>query len=83
MFYNPVMARPCLNTTRQFRRVIGDDERAILLSAGQGDLTRGFYLLLDIYAHIHNQGFRPGDDLASIHQVTNENELSIALDDSD
>lgn len=67
------MARPCLNTTRQFRRPIGDVERSILLSAGQGDLTRGFYLLLDIYAHLHNRGFRPADNLAATIAVTNEN----------
>jgi hypothetical protein len=63
--YNRAMPRPCLATTKQFRRPIGDAERAILLSAGQGDITKGFYLLMEIYAHLHNQGFRPSNDALS------------------
>lgn len=67
------MPRPCLATTKQFRRPIGDAERAVLLSAGAGDLTRGFYLLIEIYAHLHNAGFRPDSDIAATIFVTNEN----------
>ena len=64
------MPRPCLATTKQFRRPIGDAERAVLLSAGEGDITRGFYLLMEIYAHLHNAGFRPGDDMTATIFVT-------------
>ena len=70
MFYNAAMPRPCLATTKQFRRPIGDAERAVLLSAGEGDITRGFYLLMEIYAHLHNAGFRPGDDMSGTVFVT-------------
>jgi hypothetical protein len=74
------MARPCKLDTVEFRRILRDPERAILLSAGAGDLSQGFYLMLEIYAHLHAQGFRPGDDVDDIGLVRNENELSIALD---
>jgi hypothetical protein len=40
-----------------------DQDRAVLLTAGQGDLTRGFKELLSIYTVLHNAGFRPGDNL--------------------
>ena len=57
--YNRGMSRPCGLDTVQFRRVLNDAQRQILLSAGQGDLTLGFEFLLELYAHLHNQGFRP------------------------
>jgi hypothetical protein len=75
------MARTCKLDTVEFRRILRDPERAILLSAGAGDISQGFYLMLEIYAHLHAQGFRPGDDVDDIGLVRNENELSIALDD--
>ena len=64
--YNPVMVRPCKIDTVNFFRRINDDERAILLAAGAGDLSEGFRNLLAIYTVLHNQGFRPGDPLESI-----------------
>lgn len=67
------MARPCKIDTVNFRRVLREPERVILLAAGAGDITQGFHLLLDIYAHLHAQGFRPGDDLTRLSIVTNEN----------
>jgi len=57
------MVRPCKVDTVNFFRRIDDQERAILLSAGAGDLSRGFRDLLAIYAQLHNVGFRPGDDV--------------------
>jgi hypothetical protein len=60
------MARPCKIDTVEFQRKLKDPERVILLTAGAGDLTRGFHLLLEIYAHVHAQGFRPGDPLEDI-----------------
>jgi hypothetical protein len=74
------MARPCKLDTVEFRRILRDPERAILLSAGAGDLSQGFYFMLEIYAHLHAQGFRPGDSVDDIGLVRNENALSIALD---
>jgi hypothetical protein len=57
--------------TVEFRRRLRDPERAILLAAGAGDLSQGFYLALEIYARLHEQGFRPGDALADIGLVHN------------
>jgi hypothetical protein len=60
------MSRPCGLDTVQFRRVLNDAQRQIMLSAGQGDLTEGFAFLLEVYAHLHNQGFRPEDGLSGV-----------------
>ncbi len=57
------MARPCKVDTVNFFRRINDQERAILLAAGAGDISRGFRDLLAIYATLHNHGFRPGDNV--------------------
>jgi hypothetical protein len=65
------MVRPCKIDTVNFRRVLRDPERAILLSAGAGDISQGFYLMLAIYAHLHAQGFRPGDSVEDIGLVHN------------
>ena len=64
--YNRVMPRPCKLDTVEFRRILRDPERTILLSAGQGDLTQGFHFLMEIYAALHAQGFRPDQGLDSI-----------------
>jgi hypothetical protein len=58
------MARPCKVDTVEFQRKLSDADRAILLCAGAGCLTRGFRDLLAIYATLHNAGFRPGDDIS-------------------
>jgi hypothetical protein len=60
------MARPCKIDTVEFQRKLNDQDRAILLTAGAGDLTRGFKELLSIYTVLHNAGFRPGDDLEAM-----------------
>jgi len=60
------MARPCKIDTVEFQRKLNDQDRAILLTAGAGDLTRGFRELLSIYTVLHNAGFRPGDDLEAM-----------------
>lgn len=57
------MPRPCKLDTVEFQRKLSDQDRAILLTAGQGDLTQGFHLLMEIYAALHNRGFRPSDDI--------------------
>jgi hypothetical protein len=71
------MARPCKLDTVEFQRKLSDQDRAILLAAGAGDLTRGFKELLSIYTVLHNAGFRPGNDLESMLFSENENALSI------
>jgi hypothetical protein len=67
------MARPCKIDTVNFFRRLKDDERAILLAAGAGDLSEGFRNLLAIYAALHNAGFRPGDSLERISIFANAN----------
>jgi hypothetical protein len=57
------MVRPCKVDTVNFFRRIDDQERAILLAAGAGDISKGFRDLLAIYATLHNAGFRPGDNV--------------------
>jgi hypothetical protein len=65
------MARPCKIDTVNFRRVLREPERAILLAAGAGDISQGFHLMLEIYARLHAQGFRPGDSVENIGLVHN------------
>ena len=71
------MARPCKIDTVNFRRVLREPERAILLTAGSGDLTRGWNLLLEIYSAVHAQGFRPEhgvDAIGLVNNAYNQNE---------
>jgi hypothetical protein len=72
------MPRPCKLDTVNFFRRIKDDERAILLAAGAGDLSEGFRNLLSIYTVLHNAGFRPGDNIEDLLIIANDNALSIA-----
>ena len=70
------MVRPCKLDTVEFRRKLREPERAILLSAGAGDLSQGFYLMLEIYARLHGQGFRPEhgvDVIGLVHNSHAEN----------
>jgi hypothetical protein len=72
------MARPCKLDTVEFQRKLSDQDRAILLAAGAGDLTRGFKELLSIYTALHNAGFRPGDSVEAMLFSDNENAISLA-----
>jgi hypothetical protein len=72
------MVRPCKLDTIHFSRKLRDPERVILLAAGAGDITQGFHFALAIYAHLHAQGFRPGDPLESIALSVNEDAISLA-----
>lgn len=65
------MARPCRIDTVNFDRKLKDAERAILLTAGQGDLTKGFHKVLEIYRVIHSQGYRPDMDMDRITFAVN------------
>ena len=69
--YNWRMARPCKIDTVNFFRRLKDDERAVLLAAGAGDLSQGFRDMLAIYTVLHNAGFRPGDDISAWILIAN------------
>ncbi len=58
------MGRPSKPNTRYFQRSLTDPERMILLSAGKGNICRGFETVLDLYHYAHNQGFRPDMDMS-------------------
>jgi hypothetical protein len=55
------MPRPCSPHTRFFSRPLSDEQRAILLAAGQGDLSIGFAEVLVAYAALWKVGYRPGN----------------------
>jgi hypothetical protein len=38
----------------------------ILLAAGNGDLSKGFENVLDLYQYAHNEGYRSGMELNSL-----------------
>jgi hypothetical protein len=38
----------------------------ILLAAGNGDLSKGFENVLDLYQYAHNEGYRPTMELNSL-----------------
>jgi len=58
------MGRPSKPNTRYFQRTLTDPQRMILLSAGKGNICRGFETVLDLYHYAHNQGFRPDMELS-------------------
>jgi len=45
--------RPCKIDTKRLDRTLNDAERQINLTAGEGDLSRGWHKLLELYAHVH------------------------------
>lgn len=55
--------RKSSGTTRNFRRIISDAERSILLAAGQGCISDGFREILSIYHHLWILGYRPSMSL--------------------
>lgn len=60
------MARPSSPTTKNFLRILSDPQRMILLSAGEGDLSRGFETVLALYQYAHNEGYRPDMEMSSL-----------------
>lgn len=54
MAHNLAMPRPCRHDTKWLLRPLTDAQRAILLDAGAGDLTRGFNEVIDLYARIRD-----------------------------
>ena len=61
------MGRPSNPQTRYFQRTLTNPQRMILLAAGKGNLCRGFENVLDLYSHVHNQGFRPDMELSFLN----------------
>lgn len=47
------MPRPCRTDTLWFRRPLTDEQRAILLAAGDGDITIGFNECLELWRAIN------------------------------
>lgn len=47
------MPRPCKQDTRVFKRTLTPEQREILLSAGDGDLSIGFNECLELWRSIH------------------------------
>lgn len=47
------MARPCRHDTVNFTRILTDEQRLILLAAGDGDLTVGFNECLSLWVSIN------------------------------
>jgi hypothetical protein len=37
-----------------------------MLSAGEGDLSKGFETVLALYQYVHNEGFRPDMEMSSL-----------------
>lgn len=56
--------RPSNPNARKFQRILEDGQRAVLLAAGNGDLSAGWLEVIDAYQHIYNLGYRPGMDLS-------------------
>jgi hypothetical protein len=72
------MARPCKQNTTWLLRKLTPAHRTILLAAGKGDLTKGFEAVLDLYAQLHNAGYREGKGLNPSDFIMNENDSQVA-----
>lgn len=66
------MARPPSATTKNFLRILSDPQRMILLSAGEGNISKGFENVLALYQYCHNEGYRPSMELSSLGIVRDE-----------
>jgi hypothetical protein len=66
------MGRPSKPDTRYFQRTLTAPQRMILLSAGKGNICRGFENVLDLYHCAHNQGFRPDMPLSILNIVADK-----------
>ncbi len=71
------MVRPCKQDTTWLLRKLTPAHRAILLAAGKGDLSRGFETVLDLYAQLHNAGYREGKGLDPADFLINENDSQL------
>jgi hypothetical protein len=76
------MASPQINTV-QFRRKLTEEQRTILLCAGNGNITKGFKDVLDCYAILWRLGYRPKNDLYDFLGVGDDDLENLAVGDSD
>ena len=76
------MASPQINTV-QFRRKLTEEQRTILLCAGNGNITKGFKDVLDCYAILWRLGYRPKTDLYDFLGVDEDEIENLAVGDSD
>jgi hypothetical protein len=76
------MASPQINTV-QFRRKLTEEQRTILLCAGNGNITKGFKDVLDCYAILWRLGYRPKNDLYDFLGVDEDDLENLAVGDSD
>jgi hypothetical protein len=76
------MASPQINTV-QFRRKLTEEQRTILLCAGNGNITKGFKDVLDCYAILWRLGYRPKNDLYDFLGVDEGEIENLAVGDSD
>jgi hypothetical protein len=60
------MARPPSPNTVNFLRILSAPQRMILLSAGEGNISKGFENVLSLYQYAHNEGYRPTMPLSSL-----------------
>jgi hypothetical protein len=58
------MGRPASPNAKVLHRKLDDGQRAILLAAGNGDLSAGWLEVLDAYSYLYSLGYRPGMDLS-------------------
>ena len=65
------MARPPKADTVQFRRKLDNPKLQILLVAGQGNISKGFENILELYQYLHGLGYRTDSPLETIGLVTN------------
>ena len=75
------MASPQINTV-QFRRKLTEEQRTILLCAGNGNITKGFKDVLDCYAILWRLGYRPKNDLYDFLGVDEDDLANLAVGDS-
>lgn len=63
------MAGKASPNVKYFQRQLGDAERAILLTAGRGDMSAGFREVIDTYRHFYNLGLSPTMPLEAVGLV--------------
>ena len=79
------MGRPSNPATKYFQRTLTNPQRMILLSAGEGNISKGFENILALYQYAHNIGFRPTMPLSSlviVGQTINSPNLDESVRDS-
>ena len=54
--------RPSSTKSKWFNRQLSDTDKLILAAAGDGDLSKGFKNLLEIYQVLWSHGYRPRID---------------------